>query len=317
MSYVVTEEKGKKFKVNSHIVRSVGEIKPLLNEQAWKIYRTIAENPSYPAQIAKKVNLGEQKVYYYIGQMKKAGLVEVNKTEEVQGGLAKFYSAKYDAFSLIANIDKGKDVFDFSDSEKETSQDVADFLHPFIHNKEFSAQIAIGSPDPHGQYKARARDGHLAVELAAFFGVFSKSFKYPIITLDTNVPSLETFDSNLIIVGGPVTNKLTDELNQHLDLRFEPSGGHWVIKSEISGKEYVEDSTGIIEKIHHPYFKDKSILVIAGKRNAGTKAAIVALFKHLDDIIKPNLFDGTKTAKVVEGLDLDGDGIIDDVEVKE
>jgi len=44
---------------------------------------------------------------------------------------------------------------------------------------------------------------------------------------------------------------------------------------------------------------------------------IVALVKKFDEIMKPNLFDESKTAKVVEGLDLDGDGNIDDVEIKE
>lgn len=317
--YIAINEKGKVYRFGTRIIQGLEEIKPLLNENAWKIYQELAKNPSYPAQIAKKLGLHEQKVYYYINQMKQAGLIEVKKTEELQGALAKFYGAKYNAFSIV--LEKGKSVkeeFGFEVGlEKEADRNTSEFLSPFIHNQKFSAQIVVGSPDPHGKYKARARDGHLAVELAAFFGIFSKSFDYPIILLDTMVPNLEATDANLVIVGGPVTNKLTDELNEKMTLQFQPSGGHWVIHSKASGKEYVEDATGIIEKLQHPYFKDKMILVVAGKRNAGTKAAIVALVKKFDEIMKPNLFDENKTAKVVEGLDLDGDGNIDDVEIKE
>ena len=64
-------------------------------------------------------------------------------------------------------------------------------------------------------------------------------------------------------------------------------------------------------------FKNKFILLVAGNRNAGTKAAITALAKHVHDILKPNLFNQSFQAKVVEGADLDGDGQIDDVEIKE
>jgi hypothetical protein len=56
---------------------------------------------------------------------------------------------------------------------------------------------------------------------------------------------------------------------------------------------------------------------VAGNRNAGTRSAITALIKDLHDIIKPNQFDKKVQARVVEGLDVDGDGEIDEIEIKE
>ena len=59
------------------------------------------------------------------------------------------------------------------------------------------------------------------------------------------------------------------------------------------------------------------ILHIAGLRNSGTKAAILAFLKHFNEVKKGNLYDYTFESHVVEGLDLDSDGIVDDVEFLE
>ena len=63
-------------------------------------------------------------------------------------------------------------------------------------------------------------------------------------------------------------------------VKFVSSAGNWALQSEPSGKEYVEDSVGVIEKIQHPFFKSRKILLVAGKRNAGTISAILALAKY-------------------------------------
>jgi hypothetical protein len=58
-------------------------------------------------------------------------------------------------------------------------------------------------------------------------------------------------------------------------------------------------------------------LLIAGKRVMGTRAVMIAFLKKFNEIIKGNKFDNSIMAKVVEGVDLDSDGIVDDVEVLE
>ncbi|MFH1545009.1 MAG: S-layer protein [archaeon] len=305
--------------IPTKLFTEVRSLKPLLSETGWKIFQLLSKKPSYPAEIAKELNLHEQKVYYYIKKLKSSGLIELDRTEERLGALAKYYRPSIESLSLIPFEEKNyrKKGFSFKTKKKELKGSLEEFFEPFIKDGKLNAKIVVGSPDPHGEFKARARDAHLAVEFSAFLGSLCSEIDFPFVFLDTEIKSIASENSNLIIVGGILTNKLTREINNKLNCKFIPFGGHWIIKSKASEKEYTEDSIGIIEKIVHPKYKNKQIMVIAGKRNAGTKAAITALVKNPSKIIKPNLFDKKTHSKVVEGMDLDGDGLIDEVEIKE
>ncbi len=292
------------------------KLKPLLSKTGWKIFQLLTERAYYPAEIAKKLNLHEQKAYYYIKQMKKNDLIEVERTEEKYGALAKYFRAKFNVVSLVAG-EKERKEFEVEGIEKELNKKLEEFFSPFIEKGKFNAKIVVGSPDPHGSFKARARDAFLAVELSAFFGALCKEIKYPIVFLDTEIKSLKNENSNLIIIGGILTNALTKEINSKLNAHFIPFGGHWIIKSKSSKKEFNEDATGFIEVLRHPFFARKKIMVVAGNRNAGTKAAIIALIRHSEEIAKMNLFNEKINSKIVEGIDLDGDGKIDNAEIKE
>jgi len=292
------------------------KLKPLLSKTGWKIYQLLSEKSYYPAEIAKKLNLHEQKVYYYIKQMKKNDLIEIDRTEEKFGALAKYFKAKFN--SIVLESGNGiEQEFEFSGSEKKLDKKIEEFFFPFIEKGKFNAKMIVGSPDPHGSFKARARDAFLAVELSAFFGALSKELKYPIAFLDTEIKSIKNENSNLIVVGGILTNTLTKEVNSKLNAHFIPFGGRWIIKSKSSKKEFNEDSVGFIEVIRHPFFSGRKIMVIAGNRNAGTKAAIIGLVRHTKKIIEPNFFNEKIHSKIVEGIDLDGDGKIDNAEIKE
>jgi hypothetical protein len=70
-------------------------------------------------------------------------------------------------------------------------------------------------------------------------------------------------------------------------------------------------------KIKNPFNKKKSILVVAGKRYMGTRAVMIAFIKHFKDLIKGNKHNNKVHARVVEGVDLDSDGIVDDIEFLE
>lgn len=56
------------------------------------------------------------------------------------------------------------------------------------------------------------------------------------------------------------------------------------------------------------------MFLVAGVRNEGTEAAVRA-FKNLETLIEG--YEGGEFYRVVRGLDLDGDGEIDDYEVVE
>ena len=68
-------------RVQTKVVDSVEALKPLLNPTAWEIVKLLRRKEAYPAEIAKKLNLNEQTVYYYIKQLKASGLIEVARTE--------------------------------------------------------------------------------------------------------------------------------------------------------------------------------------------------------------------------------------------
>lgn len=156
--------------------------------------------------------------------------------------------------------------------------------------------IVVGSPDQHGEDQVRARDGHLAGEAGIKLGKLRLDFST---VWDTEVVRDQLFDKDLLIIGGVLTNTVTRELNEEFPAYF--SGDSFPYR-EISTPEstYRDPDIGIVSR------KDNKILV-AGIRNKGTRAAVKAFKK--EEIEKDYL--------VVKGLDLDGDGEIDDYEVIE
>ncbi len=319
METIEITKNNKTIKSRTKVFENIKPVKPLLNEKAWNIFKELSKKESYPSHVAKKLKLSGQEAYYYINKLKKAGLIELIRTEEKGGAFAKYYKAKEKSITLVPSMEQLEEQSEsvFVGETKELSSGISDFLKPFISNGKFNAKIIVGSPDAHGENKARARDSHLAVELACALGSLSGQLKHPIVFLDTMIKGIEKENNNLIIIGGPITNRMSNEIMEHLPIYFELEQGQWIIKSKISEKEYIEDSVGVIEKIAHPNFPKKSILFLAGKRNAGTKAAVLAFIKKLEDIAKGNLFDNEIKAKAVEGLDLDSDGQIDEIEIKE
>jgi hypothetical protein len=99
-------------------------------------------------------------------------------------------------------------------------------------------------------------------------------------------------------------------------VRFDPET-KWSVKSTITGKVYPNDEMGIIVLTKNPFNREKHILLVAGKRFSGTRAAIIAFLKYFKEITKGNLKNPKVKAKIVEGIDRDSDGIVDDVEFKE
>src|SRR4030067_873445 len=81
-------------------------------------------------------------------------------------------------------------------------------------------KIVVGSPTPHGPFKTSARDGHYAAHLTFFLGQFAKMPTEFAIKLDVDVTAEKEEKNNLILVGGPGTNLLTQEINEYLPVRF-------------------------------------------------------------------------------------------------
>jgi len=188
-------------------------------------------------------------------------------------------------------------------------------LEPFIENGQLNSVIIVGSPDPHGPEKARSRDGFYGIDFALFLGSFLNYIPELNVKLDTEART-EDLDKNIILIGGPVVNTITAKINNKLPVRFDKKN-NWAIHSSITDKTYHSDETGIIVRIKNPFNPKKRILLIAGKRHSGTRAVMIAFIKYFNEIIKGNKFNNKITAKVVEGVDLNSDGIVDDIEILE
>ncbi|MBI2141580.1 S-layer protein, partial [Candidatus Woesearchaeota archaeon] len=154
------------------------------------------------------------------------------------------------------------------------------------------------------------------MDLALFLGTFLNYVPKFYVKLDTDAREEDLRNNNLILVGGPVVNRVTWMANPKLPVRFDREQ-HWAIHSTISDSTYPTDESGIIVKTKSPFNPDKSILVVAGKRYFGTRAAIIAFLKHFDELAAGNVHSRSVKARVVEGIDMDSDGLIDEAEFRE
>jgi hypothetical protein len=87
--------------------------------------------------------------------------------------------------------------------------------------------------------------------------------------------------------------------------------------SRISSKTYSGEDEGAIQMIVNPMNQDSRVLVIAGNSYLGTRAAVLAFIKYTDQIAAGNSMNSNVIASVVTGLDVNSDGLVDDVEFLE
>jgi len=296
--------------VEALLLESPAQLKLIDHKLKFRILKLLKAQPMYPAELAKKLKVHEQNVYYHLKQMHLAGVVEIVEEKQIRGTTAKRFASVSMNFALSMG-DEWHDIRNLTGSARKDT--ISDFLSPFINDGVLDAQIIVGNPDPHGPHKARARDGHYAIDLALLLGNFCNIPEDFSVTLDVDANSQEILKQNLIVVGGPVTNLIQALLNEHFPTRFSDKKP-WGLISKYDA--YTDDSVGLIVRIPNPFNKDAWILAIAGIRFIGTKSAIMALTRNHDVLLK-NFHNQNRFAKVVQGFDFDGDGKIDTVEVLE
>ena len=302
--FVIDKQKNEVYSLPAKEI-SAGHANSISSELAQRILHLLARGQMYPIDIARALKVHEQKIYYHIRNLEKAGIVKIVKKETKQGATANFYALTEPAFVIkFKNFE--------STSKIAQIRNESEFLEPFIKDGQLDALIIVGSPDPHGPDKARSRDGYYGMDLALFLGTFLNYVPKFNVKLDTEVRE-EDFNHNLILIGGPLVNKVVEKVNPKLQIRFEDGN----LKSAVSNETYPQDECGLIVKAKSPFNKDKSVLVVAGKRFSGTRAAIIAFLKDFKKITNGNVHNPSIKAKVVEGIALDSDGIIDDVEFRE
>jgi hypothetical protein len=290
------------------LLESPEALKNLTSGLGWRILQELAE-PSCPMDIAKRLGVHEQKVYYYINKFKASELIREIKRERRHGTTAVFYQVKDYAFGFrMAKTPEAQEL-------KISSPRHSRMMEPFVSGGRLNSRIIVGSPDPHGPWKARASDSCCAIDFALFLGAFTDGTAAPNYRLDTEIRERD-LRGNLILIGGPAVNMITNRINPKLPVSINMR--HEIkIFSSLSRKSYAEDENGMVASVENPWDKGSRILVAAGKRFQGTRSAVIALITKPEKIFSGNRHDKSIIAKVVRGYDMDGDGIIDSAEVLE
>jgi DNA-binding transcriptional ArsR family regulator len=300
------------------IIEDSQQLKMILGSLSWKILTMLSKKEMYPLEIARQLGMHEQKVYYHIRKLAKAGAITVVREEKKKGAIAKYYKTTSPAFGIEFPLGyKPIQNLCLASIEKP----LQDFFTEFIKNGVFDGKIIVGSPQPHGPFKTSARDGHYAAHLALFLGQFARMPTDFAVKLDVDVKVEKEEKNNLILVGGPGTNLLTQEINDYLPIKFimqESQQGFLLggLSSKKTLQIYGSDVTGIIAKIINPWDNTKRIVVLAGNKAVGTKACVLALTNFWKKTLEK--YQGEDTfAVVIHGFDLDGDGKVDSIEVNE
>jgi DNA-binding transcriptional ArsR family regulator len=314
---LLSDEKGEATAKEIAVFEDPEKLKTVFHKLSWKILQLLSKKEMYPLEIAKELGIHEQKIYYHIRKLMKAGVIKIVREEEKKGAIAKYYKTMFPAVGVELPFgDQKINSFPATNIDEKMRR----FLNPIINNSAFDGKIVVGSPDPHGPFKAKARDGHYVAYLTFFFGQFVDLPDDFLIKLDVDVKAEKEENNNLILVGGPGTNLLTQELNEHLPIRFNmmPSEHGFLLGglvSEKTKKVYTADNIGLIARIPNPWNEEKNVIALAGNKAVGTKACVLALTKFWKKTLKN--FDKEKFATVIQGFDLDGDGKVDFIEVLE
>ena len=290
------------------LVYDAGEKPPLESVVALRILEALREKPRYPRALARILGLEEQTVYYHIRRLERLGLVERAGSRNIRGATATLYSTSYDGYAQVFARGAGA-----AEARGEgPGEALAYFFREFIVDGVIDAQIVVGSPEPHGPYRAAARDGHYAVQLALALGSIARPPGSFIVKLDVDVRAEGTYDANTLVIGGPGTNLLTAELNPSLPVRFN-EGNYWMGLLDDEGRTFNNPSDAVVAKIENPHSRGRYVVLAAGVRHVGTKAAVLALSVFHEGVLR-RYRGSVPFAVVVRGYDQDGDGKVDSVE---
>ncbi len=313
MSYLLMKERKSRQLLPARIVSDPKLAQSILQPMRWRILSELSRGEKCASDLAKLFDASEQIICYHLRELEKARLVTLERTVRKRGAVAKYYKAESKVIAVLPYEFHGsKTSFDEPDSVIETSLKL---LGPFIAKGQFSGYIVLGSPDPHGIFRSRARCGDRATDLALFLGSLLPVTRESVVRLDTEI-SQQELSRNLITLGGPRVNTVTLAMNESLPITYELTR-HSMMISKISGKSYSGEDEGAIQLVANPTNEDSRVLVIAGNTYLGTRAAVLAFVKYTSEIAKGNSLNNNIVARVVSGLDVDSDGLVDDVEFLE
>jgi len=313
MSYLVLKERQTSQLMPARIVSDPKLAQSMLQPMRWKILSELTTGEKCAKDLSKIFGTSEQVICYHLRELEKSGLTKLERTVKKRGAMAKYYKAEQRAIAVIPTGGRAKGTV--SSPQQSLSESSTKLLEPFISQGHLNGHIVLGSPDTHGIFRSRARCGDRATDLALFIGSLLPLTREPVVRLDTEISQQELM-RNLIIVGGPRVNTVTMMVNDGLPITYELTGHNMMI-SRISGKSYSGEDEGAVQMIVNPMNQDSRVLVIAGNSYLGTRAAILAFVKYTDQIAGGNSMNQNVVARVVSGLDVNSDGLVDDAQFLE
>ena len=283
----------------------------LLQPTRWRILSELSNEEKCASDLAEAFRTSEQVICYHLRELEKSGLITLERTVRKRGAMAKYYKAEEKAVAIVprggAHL-KGTT----QPVEHVLSEEASKMLDPFISQGRFDGHIVLGSPDAHGIFSSRARCGDRATDLALFLGSLLPVTRESVVRLDTELSQKEA-ERNLIIVGGPRVNTATMTVNEWLPITYELTGHNMMI-SRLSGRSYAGEEEGAVQLIANPNNQNSKVIVIAGNTYLGTRTAVLAFIKYTDQIARGSTINKGVIARVVTGLDMDSDGLVDDVQ---
>lgn len=285
------------------------DFRPAYGKVGQKVIGALAQGPRYPAEIARSLGLHHQTVYYSIRRLEKAGLIDKVESQVIRGGEAGLFALSSDGYAVEFEV-RGEELPPMPSASR--SKALGRFFAEFVGSSSLDGWIVVGSPVPHGGSNTQARDGHYAVQLGFALGQFVKLPDAFPVKLDVDIKAEKLERSNLIVVGGPRTNLLSEELNEHLPIRFK-QGGFWGSIVDPEGKTYNSELDCVVAKVRNPWDKARTCIVAAGLTGAGTKAAIIGITNFGEQLFQR--YRSGDFSCALRGVDRDGDGKVDGVEL--
>jgi len=312
MSYLILKERRADRLLPARILSDPKIAQLVLQPTRWRILSELSNEEKCAKDLAQAFKTSEQVICYHLRELERAGLVTLEKTIKKRGAMAKYYRAEEKAIAIIPRS-AGKS--NWEPVEQTLSETSVKILEPFIARGHFDGHIVLGSPDAHGIFSSRARCGDRATDLALFIGSLLPVTRDSVVRLDTELSEQES-TRNLIVVGGPRVNTVTMTLNEFLPITYELTGRNMMI-SRLSGRSYTGEEEGAIQLIENPNNKQNKAIVIAGNSYLGTRAAVLSFIKYTNEIARGNTSDRNVISRVVTGIDLNSDGLVDDVQFLE
>ena len=119
------------------------KLKMILGSLSWKILTILSKKEMYPLEIAKQLGMHEQKIYYHIRKLAKAGAIMVVREEKKKGATAKYYKTVSPAFGI--EFPQGyKPIQNMCTLSLD--EQLQKFFKEFIDNGVFDGKIVVGSP---------------------------------------------------------------------------------------------------------------------------------------------------------------------------